>query len=137
MCSRLALTLVLALLAVATLPQSSAEEIQRSVPSLKLIHIQGAPRDPDKTHKGVVGGKVLDAHGKPVGGATVTLKDSITREQPLSSKSDKDGKYLFKNLFPGEYSIQAEYGGLTSQERELKVNNGTLDSINLTLQPSR
>jgi hypothetical protein len=133
---RLALTFVAVLLFVPTFLQCATGEIQRSIPSLKLIHIQGAPPDPDKTHKGIVSGKIVDALGKPVAGATVTLKDSTTREA-LSTNSDKDGKYQFKNLFPGEYTIQAEQGGLASQVQKLKVNNGTLAPINLTIQPSR
>src|SRR5260370_34362071 len=62
----------------------------------------GIASKPDST----ITGKVRSPKGRPAAGATVTLRDAITGEQ-RSTKTDKQGRYSFEKVFPGEYSLSA------------------------------
>lgn len=58
-------------------------------------------------YTGSLTGTVLDPSGTPVADAVVTLLDVGHSTRSLT-KSDRDGRYLFRSLAPGSYSIQAE-----------------------------
>jgi hypothetical protein len=65
---------------------------------------------PALAQTGGVRGKVTDAAGKPVEGATVRIEaKSVTRK--LEVKTNKKGEYIQIGVFPGEYKITAEKDG--------------------------
>jgi hypothetical protein len=67
-------------------------------------------------------GRVLNAAGRPVAGAMVSLRKSGTR-QPLLSLTPADGTYSFLNLASGaHYELKAEHEILTSGVRSLRLS---------------
>ena len=72
----------------------------------------------------VLRGRVVDENGLPVGGAQVKLQHLI--DLTLLAASDDAGYFSFKNLPPGEYSIQIEkqsYFVLANQKIELAAGS--------------
>lgn len=78
-------------------------------------------------------GHVVDEAGKPVAGATVTIRQSGGIESNGTSGS---GKFKNQGLTPGALSIQASHNGYTdSEELSLNVMSGeTIDGIELVLK---
>jgi len=104
--------------------------------SHKRANVQAAPDKPERKHTGSVIAVVNDKAGKPVEGASVELKDTVTKER-TSLKSDKDGKCTFSKLFPGTYDIQASKGEMEASFRGLKVSNGRITNRELVLRPKK
>jgi hypothetical protein len=72
---------------------------------------------------GVLGGRVLDASGRPVEGATVVLKAGPSLQQ-LLTMSRRDGSYSYSALKPGvDYEVHARSEGLASVLRSLRISN--------------
>ena len=69
-------------------------------------------------------GKVLDAQGNPIIGATIYLKGSTT-----GTTSDNDGNFTLKVPSGGEQIVVVSFVGMLTEE--IKVGN--LDQINVTL----
>src|SRR5208283_4443294 len=100
----------------------------------------------DKPKKGApatsraVKGVVVDAAGKPVQGAMVTLVDLRSKEK-WSIETKADGKYNFDELsFIVDYEVSAKRGSLASVAKKLSqydhtalvVRNLELDPVNAT-----
>src|SRR3954467_3783032 len=68
---------------------------------------------------GQIKGKVADAQGKPVEGATVSLSQADNNTK-FSLKTNKKGEYMQIGLPPGNYVIVVEKDGL-KQTRNLHV----------------
>lgn len=62
-----------------------------------------------------ISGKVVDANGQAVLGATVTATLTETRES-RNVATDDEGRYLFLKLKPGTYKIKVTAGGFGAQE---------------------
>ena len=79
---------------------------------------------------GVVKGKVMDEKGKPIPGATVTIKgDTITKVYTTTDK----GEFIFFKLPPGTYTVKSELSGFTPVEvKNVRVNVGK--TYNLTIK---
>jgi hypothetical protein len=93
---------------------------------------QASPDKPSSTHTGKLKGKVTDHSGKAAEGVTVVLTDSGTRES-ASAKTDRKGKYLFRDLFPGSYSLRAEKENLKSDSVPVTIANAKTRTANLKL----
>ena len=77
--------------------------------------------------------RVLDMQGANVSRATITL---YTRDNRIRLKglTDENGKYLFQDLTPGEYLIEAEAPGFAPLPAQVVyVDSGTTSSIDVTL----
>ncbi len=59
---------------------------------------------------GMVSGVVLDSDGDPVIGAEVTLAPTALIRNPDVTKTDRKGKYKFKNLALGTYEVSLSEG---------------------------
>ena len=110
-------------------------------PSIPLV-----PND-DDVHLATITGRITDAGGAPLGGAIVILLLPGSAAKPDSAVADEGGTYVFNNVVPGRYLVQARKegyapgfngsGGSGSQPTELlKVENGThLTAIDIRLSP--
>jgi hypothetical protein len=68
-------------------------------------------------------GTVLDEHGRPVGGATVLIKNTKTLGV-RSYIAQKNGKYYFYGLSTDiNYQLRAESNGMTSKSKTVSVFN--------------
>lgn len=59
---------------------------------------------------GTLAGVVLDANGKPVPHATVTMQSSFG-DRPNATHTDADGRFEFARYLTGQYDLQAYANG--------------------------
>jgi carboxypeptidase family protein len=88
-------------------------------------------------YTGSLTGTALDPSGAPVAAAKITLIDAA-RGARTNAKTDGSGRYLFRSLSPGNYSIEVEAAGFEPLEFgniEIQVN-GSL-SVDPQLEVSR
>ena len=83
-----------------------------------------------------VNGRVLDANGQPVAGATIT----IVHQPSGTTKSvvtDNDGRYTAQGLrVGGPFEITANKGGQTVDREDVYLQLGRPSSINLSMAPA-
>jgi len=72
-----------------------------------------AAHRPAHTGSGVVQGTVTDNTGGIIPGATVTLANQQGTVQ--SAQTGADGKYTFRGISPGTYTVSATYSGLQQE----------------------
>ncbi len=78
-------------------------------------------------------GTASDAKGKPVANATVTLKPA--QGSVIEVRTDKEGKYSFANLAPGDYTISASGAGLAAKPVALTLATTGRQAEDLLLTP--
>jgi tetratricopeptide (TPR) repeat protein len=87
---------------------------------------------PASAQTGGLRGKVTDASGKPVEGATVTIESKgVVRK--LTVKTNKKGEYIQIGLYAGEYKITAEKDGKVSVADNFRVGLGDPTVLDLQL----
>lgn len=87
---------------------------------------------PASAQTGGLRGKVVDAAGKPVEGATVTIESKgVTRK--LTVKTNKKGEFIQIGLYPGEYKISAEKDGKVAVADNFRVALGDPSVLDLQL----
>ncbi len=64
---------------------------------------------------GSLTGTILDPSGGPVPNAKVTLAD-VDRSTRNAAQTDRSGRYVFRSLSPGKYSVVVEAAGFDSYE---------------------
>jgi hypothetical protein len=84
----------------------------------------------DGPQTGTLEGRVLDAQGAPLPGATVNLAGP---QGQVSTVSDSDGSFRFGLLIAGDYTVSASLEGLGSTEVSAPVSVGSRQSIELRL----
>src|SRR5277367_788977 len=81
---------------------------------------------------GSIRGKVVDPNGNVIAGAKITAKNGATGQVRDSTTGD-DGAYVLAELPAGEYSLTAEYGGLSPVGQNVIVNVGSDTTANFDL----
>jgi len=83
---------------------------------------------------GTVSGLLTDSTGAVVQGAKVVLTDQ-QKGYTFNATSDSDGRYLFRSIPPGLYSVSAEATGFgKTSSAKLKVDINENATANLTLK---
>jgi hypothetical protein len=77
-------------------------------------------------------GTATDAKGKPIADAAVSIKAESGAES-VSVHTDADGNYSIPNLAPGDYSISASGGGLSSEPIKVTITNVAHQTLDLLL----
>lgn len=85
-------------------------------------------------------GKVVDAQGQPLPGASVLLFDARSSgpliHEPLIQVTDANGAFRFHSLPGGRYSIQAALEGFSvAGHSNLDLADGKISEVQLTLGP--
>ncbi len=88
------------------------------------------PLSADGPQTGTIDGRVLDAQGGGLPGATVTLKGP---QRTTTVMSDAGGKYRFALLQAGDFTVTAELEGLGSAEQTVGLTPGQRRGVDLTL----
>lgn len=81
-----------------------------------------------------VNGEIADSTGAVVPGATITLTNTKTSVKQATVSTDT-GRYVFVNIFPGEYTLQVTkegFASVTQQPFTLQVNQAA--TFNFTLK---
>jgi hypothetical protein len=71
-----------------------------------------------------VKGTVTTQNGDPLAGASVKLAKNPPIGAPATTETDENGRYEFRNLQPGNYSLSIEGAGFKRSERALLLKNG-------------
>lgn len=88
-----------------------------------------------RVRTGTIAGTVLDAHGKPVADATVTMQTSYG-QSPCATHTNADGHFEFSRYATGQYDLQAYWRGMFSDWRKrVVIRSGKTTDITLRLPP--
>lgn len=111
--------------------------VRWSTPWVLLAAILGfAVAGNAKVATGTLAGTVLDAHGKPVAGATVTMQTSYG-QQPRATHTDAEGHFQFARYETGQYDLQAYWHGMFSDwTKRVAIRSGKTTEITLRLPPA-
>lgn len=83
---------------------------------------------PALAQSGQIKGKVTDAQGQPVAGATVSLENTNNGTKAITTKTDKKGEYIQVGLTPGHYRITATKDAVTvTRETDVHLDMLTFD----------
>lgn len=88
-----------------------------------------------QSETGQITGKVSDANGAVVAGATVTLHSAETGAQRSATTND-DGGYAITNLQPGVYEITIEAANFAKSTQRVQVTVGAKASLETVLSVS-
>jgi tetratricopeptide (TPR) repeat protein len=83
----------------------------------------------------VVRGKVQDAQGKPVDGATIVFEAEGTNRK-MQTKTDNKGEFLQVGLQSGGYQVTASKDGVGTATSKASVRQGPNNPLNFTLAPA-
>ena len=88
-----------------------------------------------QTATGDITGRVVDAQGNAVAGASVTAKNAATGATRTTNSNDA-GEYTITQLPPGAYEVAAEANGFSrALQKNLEVNVGAKPTLNFELKP--
>ncbi len=83
----------------------------------------------------VIRGKVQDAQGKPVDGATIIFEAEGTNRK-MQTKTDNKGEFLQVGLQSGGYKVTASKDGVGVAESKANVRQGPNNPLSFTLAPA-
>ena len=84
---------------------------------------------------GTMEGTVLDSHGNPVPGATVTMQTS-DGSRPFATHTDARGHFEFTRYEPGQYDLQAySHGMFSNWTKRISIRRGKKTAVTLRLPP--
>ena len=90
------------------------------------------------TESGDIAGRIVDASGTPVGGASIFVRDARGRllERMSMITSDPGGGFQYSGVSEGEYSVIARAPGMASAESHVvRVEAGRTARTTITLDP--
>jgi hypothetical protein len=91
---------------------------------------------PPNPPMGTMAGTVLDARGKPVPGATVTMQTS-DGTRPFATHTDADGHFEFARYRTGQYDLRAYSKGMFSDwTKRISIRSGKTTDVILRLPPA-
>jgi tetratricopeptide (TPR) repeat protein len=82
-----------------------------------------------------VRGKVQDAKGQPVEGATIVFEADGTNRK-MQTNTDKKGEFLQVGLQSGAYTVTASKDGIGTANSKTNVRQGPNNPLNFTLAPA-
>lgn len=85
---------------------------------------------------GAISGTVVDAHGRPVPDATVTMQTSYG-QSPCATHTDAKGHFVFDRYEIGQYDLQAYWHGMFSDwTKRVVIRSNKTTEITLRLPPA-
>jgi len=85
---------------------------------------------------GTIAGTVLDAHGRPVADATVTMQTSYG-QSPCATHTDAKGHFQFARYETGQYDLQAYWHGMFSDwTKRVVIRSNKTTEVTLHLPPA-
>lgn len=83
--------------------------------------------------KGAIAGRVVDANGAPVKGATVTVSSATQPVSDIASLTDGDGRFRRGGLAPGPYTLTVMSAGHEPQNLDVNVAAGQETGLEVRL----
>ena len=86
---------------------------------------------------GTLAGTVLDAHGRPVAAAAVTIQTSDGLK-PFATHTDSAGRFRIERLETGQYDVRASSNGFISEwTKRVMVHSKKTTTVTLRLPGSK
>jgi hypothetical protein len=82
-----------------------------------------------QTVSGQISGRVVDAQGASIGGASVRLTNDLT-QQTREFVTNETGAFVFLSLVPGNYSVRVELAGFKAYEQKA-INVSAQERVDL------
>jgi protocatechuate 3,4-dioxygenase beta subunit len=109
------------------------KHVQRSLFVLVVATLGVAAGASARVSTGTLAGTVVDAQGKPVADAVVTIQTSDGR-QPHATRTDSNGRFEFKRFETGQYDLHAQSNGNFSEwTKRIVVRSNRTTSVTLRL----
>jgi protocatechuate 3,4-dioxygenase beta subunit len=80
-----------------------------------------------KAGNGSIAGRVVDASGNPVGGASVAVTGSIQPHRDIAAITSSDGSFHFGGMQPGSYRLAARARQLHRSADVVVPDNAEID----------
>ena len=101
-----------------------------------LVALAVASAADAKVAIGTLAGTVLDAKGKPVAGATVTMQTS-DGSRPYATHTDANGHFEFKRYETGQYDVRAYAHGMFSDwVKRVSIRRDKKTEVTLHMPPA-
>lgn len=108
--------------------------LSRFVLALALLGLATASHA--RVRVGTLAGTVVDAHGKPVAHATITIQTSFG-DHPNATHSDKQGRFQFARFRTGQYDLQAySEGSFSKWLRRINIRSNHTTEVTLRMPPA-
>ncbi len=109
--------------------------VHRLITSFYTVAVVLALAAPVAAQTGLVKGKVVDADGKPVANAAVSIEFMEGISRKLSTKTDRRGEFVQLGLQSGGYRIIATADKLGSGYADINIRVGNSSDVTITLSP--
>jgi len=83
---------------------------------------------PSEIPGGIISGQIRTTDGKPAAFVTVYIK-----ENSKTAISDEEGRFVFKNLKDGIYTLEITMVGLKPQQKTVTISNGETEVVSMVL----
>jgi hypothetical protein len=87
-----------------------------------------------KAHPGNVAGVVLNLDGEPVADANVEIVKVGSPHKRFETRTDKDGKFAFNNIEPGEWHLSYAAKGMLAADQKVTVVSDQTASVKEELE---
>lgn len=84
---------------------------------------------------GMIRGKVVDAKGEPIEGASITIEFQENVNRKHETKTNRRGEFIQIGLASGKYKVTASKEGVGSQSFDTGVRGGQPAEVNFQLAP--
>lgn len=102
----------------------------------KIVSQGKVVRDKSKSELVGIKGTVMDLNGAVIPGVKILLKNSATSKE-ITSESNSDGEFKFKDVPDGIYEVSFSAGGFKTYKIEkLQLNKNESLGFEISLQPS-
>lgn len=123
-----------ALLAVALAGCISAEDTPSTTDTDEGLPDQSAEAKATEdtgSLKGTVGSDLFE----PIGGATVTIIETVETDDPKETKTAKDGSFTINGVLPGRYTVWTSAPGYESKRLPVDIEVGAVAELQFLLAP--
>jgi len=118
------------------LQRSSRQSFARQCWLFLIATLLAFPAAFSQAYFGTVTGLVTDPSGAVIPAAKMTLTD-LSKGYTFNETTERDGRYLFRSVPPGTYSVKAEFGGFEKEVRTgIRVDININATANLRLKVS-
>ena len=82
---------------------------------------------------GVITGRVIDAAGAPIAGATVAVTSNAQPVSDIASLTDADGRFRRGGLAPGRYTLDVRKAGRATRSIDVDVADAQQTNLEVRL----
>jgi Carboxypeptidase regulatory-like domain len=91
---------------------------------------------PTSSDRATIQGRVTDAQGNPVPGASVLITGASPSHPDIAARTSANGTYRYSNLTPGLYTLLVNAEGYPTQTQHIQATAGTEASLDFHLERS-